>query len=350
MIAVVLLGIAVLVAYAYRKARQRRTARRLAVRDGGIAEGRWVRAGGIEQWIQIRGEDRANPIVLIAAGAGLAMEPFTATLRSWERHFTVVFWDRRDVGRTRGRNGTAGREEWTFDQIAGDGIDVIEFLCGYLGQDKVILVGHSQGSIVGTRIAGRRPDLLWAYVGTAQIADMERNEKLTYDLALARARAAGHRKAVKGLEGAPPPYRSTKTWFVKQRWSFATDPEATAWQRTMPATLLFWPGYRLADIYRAALGALFVPPRLFAATVSCTAETLGTRFGVPMYLFHGEDDEQTLPALAEAYLSAVDAPSKQFVRLPRTGHMSFLTRPELFLAELLAVVPRNPAARNAEPA
>jgi len=37
------------------------------------------------------------------AGAGLPMEPFTTTLQRWEQHFTVVLWDRRDVGRTRGR-------------------------------------------------------------------------------------------------------------------------------------------------------------------------------------------------------------------------------------------------------
>ena len=48
-------------AFAYRARRQRRTVRSLMIRtSNGIAESRYVRIGGIDQWIQIRGEDRAN--------------------------------------------------------------------------------------------------------------------------------------------------------------------------------------------------------------------------------------------------------------------------------------------------
>src|SRR4030095_10467715 len=113
------LVLAVAAAWAYRTVRQHRVARSLAIDTNlGIAEARYVRAGGVEQWIQIRGEDRTNPILLGAAGAGLPMEPCTPTVKCWERHFTVVFWDRRDVGRTRARNGKAGSDSWTFDQLA----------------------------------------------------------------------------------------------------------------------------------------------------------------------------------------------------------------------------------------
>lgn len=335
-IATAVVAAVALAALGYRRIRQYQVGRTLAVdATHGISEGRYVRAGGVDQWIQIRGEDRSNPILLIAAGAGLPMEPFTGTFRQWERHFTVVFWDRRDVGRTRGRNGKAGSQSWTFDQLADDGIEIIEFLRRHLGQDKVTLVGHSQGSIVGALIAGRRPDLLHAYVGTAQITDMDRNERLTYDLALKRAHAVGNRKAVRALEAVPPPYLTTKAWFVKQRWSFATDAEASPWQRKAPAAALFWPRYGLADVYRSTLGVLFLPPRLFTATMACTPEALGTSFEVPVFILQGEDDEHTLPSLAREYLSSVDAPAKEFVLLPGTGHMSFLTRPDLFLTELL---------------
>jgi pimeloyl-ACP methyl ester carboxylesterase len=61
--------------------------------------------------------------------------------------------------------------------------------------------------------------------------------------------------------------------------------------------------------------------------VSCTPETLGTRFEVPFLLLHGGADLHTLPSLAEQYLAAVDAPATEFVRLPGGGHMAMLTRP-----------------------
>jgi pimeloyl-ACP methyl ester carboxylesterase len=335
----VIIVLAVVAALSYRRVRQARVARTLTIdMPNGIRESRYVKAGGVDQWIQIRGEDRGNPVLLVAAGAGQPMEPYTPILRPWERHFTVVFWDRRDVGRTRGRNGRTGNDAWTFGQLADDGIDVVEFLCRHLHQNKVVLVGHSQGSIVAATMAQRRPDLFHAYVGTSQLTDMARNERMTYELALQRARTARNRRAVKGLERVPPPYRDARNWTTKHRWSFATDPEALAWQKSALARLLSCPGYGFGDVYRGLLGALFIPPRLFAETMACTPGTLGIRFEVPVFMLHGDADCHTLPVLAEEYLAAIDAPAKAFVRLPDTGHLTLLARPDLFLTELVTRV------------
>jgi pimeloyl-ACP methyl ester carboxylesterase len=350
MIGVVLTGAAGVLALAagtglaYRRLRQRRVAAGLAIdTPSGIAEGRFVRIGGVDQWIQIRGTDRANPVLVYLAGSGFPMEPYTATLIPWERHFTVVFWDRRDVGRTRGRNGKEGHEDWTVDLFATDGIELVEFLRSHLEQDKVILVGHSQGSIVATRMARRRPDLFHAYVGTGQLADMARNEQQTHDMALDRARragkgGAGRRRAVAALERNTPPFRDVRSWIAKQRWSTATDAEVSSWQRKALAAVLTWPSYSLADIYRAALGVLFLPPRLFEDTMACTPELLGTHFDVPVIFLQGDSDIHALPSLAEEYLAAITAPAKVFVRLPGAGHLAPLTRTERFLAELLTHV------------
>ena len=54
---------------AYRKVRQRRVAKALTIgTPNGIVEERFVRIGGIEQWIQIRGEDHVNPVLLVVHG------------------------------------------------------------------------------------------------------------------------------------------------------------------------------------------------------------------------------------------------------------------------------------------
>src|SRR4051794_7467911 len=106
----------VLAALALRRSR-RRTLRRAAEisTPNAVVESRFVTVGGVEQWLQIRGEDRANPVLLVLhGGPGSPYSIFTPLLRSWERHFTVVHWDRRGAGRTLGRGGMPPASDLTF--------------------------------------------------------------------------------------------------------------------------------------------------------------------------------------------------------------------------------------------
>jgi hypothetical protein len=68
---------------AWRKARQRRVAKALVIdTPNGIVEQRFVNIGGIDQWIQLRGEDRGNPVLLVLHGgpAQRGLHPAPAAL------------------------------------------------------------------------------------------------------------------------------------------------------------------------------------------------------------------------------------------------------------------------------
>src|SRR5580698_3833328 len=88
----------------YRAFRQHQNARIIAVHSArGITDGRFVKIGGIDQWVQIRGEDVGNPVLLILhGGPGSSYIPATSLFRRWEGYFTVVQWDQRGTGRTFG--------------------------------------------------------------------------------------------------------------------------------------------------------------------------------------------------------------------------------------------------------
>jgi pimeloyl-ACP methyl ester carboxylesterase len=136
--------------------------------EGGIDEAMYVKIGGIEQWITIRGEDRKNPaLLLLHGGPGDATNPWGyAAFRSWLKYFTVVQWDQRGAGRTLGRNGAASASTITIEQMVRDGVELAELLRKKLGKEKLVLVGHSWGSILGVFMAKGRPELFYAFVGT----------------------------------------------------------------------------------------------------------------------------------------------------------------------------------------
>jgi pimeloyl-ACP methyl ester carboxylesterase len=328
---------------AYRRWRQRRTARALAIDSpAGIAEERFVRLGGVEQWIQIRGEDRVNPVLLVLhGGPGWPNAVFTLPLRPWERHFTLVQWDHRGAGKTLGRTGKGGSGEMTFARRAADAIELTEFLRRHLRQDRVILLAESMGTLTGLPLVKRRPDLFAALVVTDLYVDMVRNEARKYRLTLERLRAAGDRPGVAALEriGADPTRWGLREWNVNMAWAFKTNVPTPNLDRTLPFPLaLTSPLYTLHDLYTLFAGFQWSTARMFDELMAYDARRLGPRFEVPFFLFQGKTDVITLTDLAVEYFAEVEAPAKALALIEDAGHFAAFSQPDRFLDALLTRV------------
>ncbi|MEV8512550.1 alpha/beta hydrolase [Dactylosporangium sp. NPDC051484] len=326
---------------AYRAARKRQRAAEARIdTPAGIAEGRYVSIGGVEQWLQIRGEDRANPVLLVVhGGPGSPYSVFTPLLREWERHFTVVQWDRRGCGRTLRRSGLHP-EELTFDRLVDDGIEVAEYVGEHLGQSRVILMAGSMGTIVGLPMVRRRPDLFSAYVGTDFYVNMIENERRGRAETLQRLRAAGNRRGVAALEALDPDPRAWgfKAWGTRMQWSMATDPTTpNAVFRLLFPLLLTKPDYSLRDVAAWLRGFSKVNEAMYEQFMRFDARALGTTFEVPFYLFQGAHDVVTLIEPAVEYFAEVRAPEKELVRIEGASHFAAFTEPGQFLEALRRV-------------
>ena len=180
-----------------------------------IHEELFVQAGGIEQWITIRGKDRSNPVMLVLhGGPGDAWSPFAdAMFTGWDKEFTLVQWDQRGAGRTFGKSGPSIEATMTVERMAQDGVEIAEYVTRHLGKKKVILLGGSWGSILGVHMIHQRPDLFHAYVGMAQMVNWRRNVQASYARVLEMARSAGDQTSVSALTAiGPPPWDTLKKW------------------------------------------------------------------------------------------------------------------------------------------
>lgn len=327
LIVLILFAAAFLALGAWRKLIQLANAKRQRIKgSNSIEEAFYVRVGGIDQWVQIRGEGRANPVLLVVhGGPGVSYVPFSNIFKEWEKHFTVVQWDQRGAGKTYGRSGK--RVELSIEQIVRDGIEVVEHLQSRLGQQKLILLGHSWGSIIGLRMADRRPDLFMAYVGTGQVVAMSRSEPASYELLLKQARANGDAKAVRAVEAlGAPPYQDLKTWMGKQRMIMMTSPPPVEGQLPgLFAPAFFAPGYSIRDSVNWFLAFNFSMQRLYSEFMAADAAELRRRFEVPMLFLQGEIDAQAPTQTVEEFFITLEAPRKELALLKGEGHAALLS-------------------------
>jgi pimeloyl-ACP methyl ester carboxylesterase len=325
----------------YRAYRQHQNAAALAIHTpNGIDEAMFVPIGGINQWITIRGTNRDNPVVLFLHGGpgeptNLLDFPFA---KDWTPTFTLVQWDQRGAGKTFASGGTAATD-MTIDRMAQDGIELAQFLRGHLHKDKIIIVGHSWGTILSIHMAKKRPDLFYAYVGAGQVVNAQENEALNYTRVLDKAKALGDIKAVAELQGSgPPPYPAMKALITQRIWAQAFE-HADAYVAKGQASSLYAPGYSLLDLYHAIQSIrftldTFIGPSMTGPAMKVDLKTLGPDFAIPIFVFEGPDDYVTSPDLAKAYVDTISAPQKEFVMLDAGGHFAVFTHPEAFLTEM----------------
>ncbi len=306
----------------------------------GVDEARYVELGRVEQWITIRGEDRGNPVLLfLHGGPGDATNPWGyAAFRSWLKHFTVVQWDQRGAGRTLGKNGSSLGPTITIDRMVQDGIELAEFLRTSLRKEKIILVGHSWGSILGIFMAKARPDLFYAYVGTGQVADSAQTYVVAHGELLRKAKSLGEERAVRELdEIGPPPYADGRGYGVQRRWSNLFE-GADMFISSMFGRSLSAPGYTLRDVNDWIDGQILSAERLVPQTSALDSKTLRGDFSLPVFVIQGAEDFTTPTSLAEAFVNSLRAPQKAFVAIDGGGHFAVFMKSDAFLKELLSRV------------
>jgi pimeloyl-ACP methyl ester carboxylesterase len=310
----------------------------------------FVRLGGIDQWISIRGNERANPVLLVVhGGPGEAQWPQAEIYRPWEKFFTVVQWDQRGAGHTFGRYGT-NTPGVTLDRISEDGVELADYLCRELGKKKIIVLGHSWGSVVATHMVQMRPDLFAAYVGTGQAASWMAMVKVHYDLLLAKARKDGNQAAVRELEaiGRPGPtngghFRLLNKYNFRSLWA-SSDQE---WLQHLRSQADEFKASKPKQFKNLEDGMQFTGEHVLSDQIATNLPKTACYIQTGYFLIQGQDDVITPTQAAVDYFKCITAPQKELILIPNAGHFAFMTACDRFLQALTSKVRPVAIARGA---
>lgn len=299
--------------------------------------------GGVKQTIYIRGMDRTRPVVLFLHGGpgspeSMMVKHFNGDL---EKHYIVVNWDQRGAGRS--YSPFISSESMNPGQFVSDAIELTEHLRKRFSKEKIYLVGHSWGSILGVYTIRKRPDLYYAYIGIGQVVNLIENERLSYAYVLDQARRRGDVNAVKELEGIRDYYLPSKysIWKIFKQRSYLAKYGGVFHGRDN-YSLLFEADtkgeYSLFDLLPFFLGGYKSISEMWPELMhTVKLEKTDTIFNIPVYFFTGAHDYNVPFELTEKYFRAVKAPRKGLVWFNRSAHMAGFEEPEKFNTELMKV-------------
>ena len=337
---------AALSATLYRYVAQRNISRARAIRSpDGIDTVERASICGIDQWIEIRGESRKSPVLLfLHGGPGSAFMPIARTFQGpWEKYFTVVQWDQRGAGKTYSSNSKdVQRPTMHIDRMHADTVEMVNYLRKRFGREKILVLGHSWGSILGLKLAHDHPELLYAYIGVGQATDAQQNEVILYKETLDEARHTQNKEAIQQLTSIAP-YPSPNITFqqirITREWSSTLIGPAETGESAMgPKTIFFAPEYSLINDLDWFRGQLFSVDLLLPELCKVNLADMGYDYRVPIFFLEGRHDPYTPSALAKEFFDKMSDPDKHFEWFENSGHFPFAEEPGKFTDALVQKV------------
>ena len=284
-----------------------------------------VTLGGLREKILIQGDDLANPLLLWLHGgpgepAMFLSHHFSATLK---KHMTIVHWDQPGTGLSYDPGHPL--RELSEERIECDALELIDKLLKRFGRTKLYVLGHSFGTVIGTRLVASHPDRFCAYIGMGQVVNGPKSIQLTRDWLKADMTRANDREGLERLAGA--------SFFevfnlVKARGGVLHA--KVDYRAILKSSPYYFEGYwELKKKANAATWKLMTKAN--GGTQGFAVDQVRT-LQVPAFYFTGRHDRvpATAPELVVDYVGKLRAPHKEIVWFENSGHLPNLEEPQAF--------------------
>ncbi|MCW3998319.1 MAG: alpha/beta hydrolase [Candidatus Bathyarchaeota archaeon] len=317
----------------------------------GISSLEKITLGNLKQWIFIRGTDQNNPILLFLHGGPGAPLLGMSSSRKFDaeliKHFTVVHWDQRGAGKSYSKN--IPQESMILDRFVEDCNELIDYLRTRFHTQKVFVVAHSSGTVMGIKTACKYPEKIHAYVGVAQIINDFEQQKVSYDFIIEEAEKSGDVKRLKAIKViGPPPYESNKKIIEKENHigHYGGFLQNTSIIQKIKLTIfvlsfLTSPEYSLSEGFRtlANKGYEFTVNTMWDEIKNVNLANEIKSIKVPIYFFEGKSDMTTPAVLVKKFYNNLDAEKgKKLVIFENSAHFPLIEEKGRYQELLINIV------------
>src|SRR5687768_17203675 len=296
-----------------------------AIAQHRIHEQKFILINGIEQWVTIKGESSKPVILFLHGGPGSPMSPYSDSLfKDWEKDFIIVQWDQRGTGKTFGNNAPEEltpeylkANPLTVEQMTSDGIELSEYLIKHLRKKKIILFGTSWGSVPGVKMATKRPELFYAYIGHSQIVNPS-NDLALYNKVYQMAEDKNDKDALEILNTiGKPPYDKARNIgkllrVVKKYERTNSIPAPDSWFIESPDYDNVKDSQNRSDgddySFINYAGDKELGVQSMRSTINLLNDNLN--FKIPIYFIQGNEDLLTPKEMTKNYFNKIKTPEK----------------------------------------
>ncbi len=285
-----------------------------------------ISLGGLRQWIYIRGENKAKPVLLFLHGGPGSSEMAMASKRyqgRLEKEFVIVHWDQRGAGKTYSIDQDIS--QFTLDDYITDTVELTNILRNRFNKNKIYLAGHSWGSILGISTVAQNPELYHAYIGIGQVSNFDKSEKISYRNVLETAKKRGDAEAIKELEGVgEPPYSKLSDVGVERK--YVNKYGGMIYGESEPMKIIAkdyfsFPHYSTLDLmYRLPVGSYNSLSGLWPWLQKKDMFIDVPAVKIPVYFMLGRHDNTVPSSLSEKYFNALKAPRKRLIWFENSSH------------------------------
>jgi len=306
---------------------------------GSIASIEKVTLGNVEQFLIIRGADITKPVMLFLHGGPGSPEMIFMknTNKVIENDFVMVYWEQRGAGKSYSKETPV--ESMNIEQLISDTKELSEMLAKRFEKEKIYVMGHSWGSLLGILTAHRHPELFHAYVGVGQVCHQYKGEQISFEWVKEQANKHNDADAIEALAAMnfPDSLANSDVWLdflsVERNYVMQFGGGVTHEMRKV------WPIIKMilnAKEYTFREKMNYMPASMFSIKQLWTDVIKNNLFHeidsmqVPVYIFQGAHDYQTPTSLAKEFYDQLKAPKKEFFTFQNSAHSPMMEEVERF--------------------
>ncbi len=291
----------------------------------------YARIGGIDHYLLHYRSRPEDPVLLFIHGGPGQTESFFAFLveEYAERDYNIVYYDQRGAGKTWLKNKKSKPDTETLKK---DLLEMVLYIKKQYGKEKIGILGHSWGSVLGSMFALEHPEHTLCYIGCGQVIDIMENERTGYAILKEAIEKGGNQKDKKKLNKIgeyPPAHFDLKVYrkmgqvrSLQGKYKLAQDFGKTVidlWRRS--------PIMGLRDLL-PFVTAISVNMQLMRELMSYDLRKKGSSYQVPVFYVLGEKDSQTPIEISKKYFETVQAPDKKLYLISGAGHAPMIDNME----------------------